>query len=118
MSQEQINKNKNMKNSTKSIRTLLFLSILTVGCIHSTFAQDGNVGIGVQNPDASAILHIDSNNKGVLIPRTSTMNNNWVPDTSGNPGGLLRYDTYKQKLQSWNSTTGSWTNMGLWKLAA
>ena len=36
------------------------------------FAQNNNVGIGTNTPDASAILELQSTDKGILIPRTDT----------------------------------------------
>lgn len=35
------------------------------------FAQKGNVGIGTTKPDLSAVLELNSTNKGLLIPRMS-----------------------------------------------
>jgi hypothetical protein len=46
---------------------LFFISLYVSG-----FAQTDNVGIGTSNPDASALLDLSSNNKGLLIPRLST----------------------------------------------
>jgi hypothetical protein len=49
-------------------------AILTVGLLlgsASVFAQKDNVGIGTTTPDASAVLDIQSSNKGLLIPRMS-----------------------------------------------
>lgn len=53
-----------MKNG---LIALFFISL----CL-SSFAQNDNVGIGTSNPDASALLDLSSNNKGLLIPRLST----------------------------------------------
>ena len=49
-------------------------AILSIGLLLgsvSVFAQKDNVGIGTTTPDASAVLDIQSNNKGLLIPRMS-----------------------------------------------
>jgi hypothetical protein len=49
-------------------------AILTVALLFgsaSVFAQKDNVGIGTTSPDASAVLDIQSSNKGLLIPRMS-----------------------------------------------
>ncbi|TVR80503.1 MAG: hypothetical protein EA412_04635 [Chitinophagaceae bacterium] len=55
----------------------------------SLFAQD-NVGIGTTTPDLSAILEIQSSDKGVLIPRVTTLQRNNI----NNPAtGLFVYDT-------------------------
>ncbi len=47
--------------------TLLLCSVTAI----STFAQKDNVGIGTTKPDQSAVLDINSTNKGLLIPRMS-----------------------------------------------
>ncbi len=52
------------------------------------FAQ--NVGIGTTNPKASAALDISSNNKGLLIPRTSTGGRTGIAAPAK---GLMVYDT-------------------------
>ena len=54
------------------------------------FAQIQNVGIGTSAPDSSAMLHVESTDKGMLIPRMTTAERNaiTVPAT-----GLLVYDT-------------------------
>ena len=52
----------------KSVRfSILFIAL---SC-NSLFAQQG-VGIGTNTPDASSILDITANNKGVLFPRLTT----------------------------------------------
>ena len=53
------------------IKIFLFC-IFILGFINQGFAQNNNVGIGTNTPDASAILELQSNDKGFLIPRTDT----------------------------------------------
>lgn len=53
----------------------------------------GQVGINTVNPDASSMLHIESDNKGILIPRVSLLS---MTDTNTitNPAeGLFIYNT-------------------------
>jgi hypothetical protein len=51
----------------------LLLLISTICCLtEQTSAQTGATGIGTTSPHSSAILDINSNNKGVLFPRVST----------------------------------------------
>jgi trimeric autotransporter adhesin len=45
--------------------------IAVLASANSVFAQKGNVGIGTTKPDNSAILEINSQSKGLLIPRLS-----------------------------------------------
>jgi hypothetical protein len=55
----------------------------------------GTVGVGVTNPDVSAILHVESTSKGFLPPKMSTLQKNAI--ASPTPG-LIVYDTTLNKL--------------------
>ena len=49
-----------------------------------------NVGVGTTAPDASSILHLNANNKGILIPKvTLSATNNAAPVTSPATGLLV-----------------------------
>jgi hypothetical protein len=63
--------------------TLLFF--FTIVC-----AKAQNVGIGTTNPKASAALEVTSNNKGLLIPRTSATSRTGIAAPAK---GLMVYDT-------------------------
>lgn len=65
------------------------LIILLTGISMSTIAQE-NVGIGTKQPDASAILDIQSSQKGLLIPRLSFSQRNEILNPAN---GLLVYQT-------------------------
>ena len=47
----------------------IFLTLIFLCLITEIKAQTGNVGIGTLTPDASAVLDIQSTDKGLLIPR-------------------------------------------------
>lgn len=49
----------------KNYLVLVICSIL----LSLTAGAQNNVGIGIANPDPNAILHVESNSKGVLIPK-------------------------------------------------
>ena len=72
----------------KTIRlTLIFvLSSLAI----SVLAQD-NVGIGTNSPDPTAILELNANDKGLLIPRTDTVTVNTASLPAPPADGLLIY---------------------------
>jgi hypothetical protein len=102
-----------MKMIQKKLTTILFLitSVFTIN------AQD-NVGIGTNTPNASAKLHVDANDKGVLIPRLTATQRLAIPTPAN---GLLVYDTdsacfffFNQVATSWQSlcTGGSGTGSG------
>lgn len=68
-----------------------------------SFAQNG-VGIGTLAPDPSALLDIDAspgNNKGVLIPRLTSVQRLAIPAPANS---LLVYDTDSSCFFYWNST--------------
>lgn len=67
----------------KKISTLLCL-LLSV----CAFAQN-NVGIGIPNPDPSAILHLEATDKGLIVPRMTSAQRNALPTPAN---GLLVYD--------------------------
>lgn len=46
----------------------LFASVLLLAMVLTGLAQN-NVGIGIANPDPYALLHLESNSKGLLIPK-------------------------------------------------
>lgn len=78
------------------MRNLLFSAIGLLCCIHSF----GQIGIGTANPVDSAILHIESSEKGLLIPRLSTIER----DAINSPEiGLLIFNTDVNEFQFWNT---------------
>ncbi len=68
-------------------RTLIIFSLILAG--NFLFAQN-NVGIGVANPDASALLELSSAQKGFLVPRMSSMQRTAITLPAN---GLLVFDT-------------------------
>jgi hypothetical protein len=48
--------------------------------------NDNGIGIGISDPDNSAILHVNSNSKGVLLPRLAS-------DIAGAPEGMIYFST-------------------------
>jgi microcystin-dependent protein len=92
---------RNRKTPTRP--SLLFLIAGLTLIYHSSFCQSG-VGIGVVNPDASAVLHVQppSNNKGLLIPRLTTLQRNSISPAAD---GLLVYDTDLKRFCFYN---GGW----------
>ncbi|MBL7747066.1 MAG: hypothetical protein JNM19_06535 [Chitinophagaceae bacterium] len=65
--------------------------------------KDGNVGIGTDNPNTDALLHISSTNKGVLFPRMTTSQRIAITTP---PDGLMVYDTDKDELHHYDG--GNW----------
>ena len=72
------------------------------------FAQ--NVGINTTMPDASAVLDIKANNKGILIPRTSTVSRTAIVSPAK---GLMIYDTSTNSF--WYHDGMLWVETGITK---
>ena len=93
-----------MKNFFLNIARCLFgILLLMMG---SGLHAQNNMGIGTSMPDASAILEIKSNDKGLLIPRISS-------PPGGTATGLLFYNTTSKVFNYWD---GVWRPVGLWSL--
>lgn len=72
----------------KKLTAFFFLMLVT----YTTIAQ---VGIGTTNPDASTVLDIYSDNKGILLPRVTTIDRDAIPNP---PNGLILYNTTTKSL--------------------
>ena len=70
-----------------------------------------NIGIGTNNPDASAALDIKTSTKGLLIPRTSTASRTAIVNPAK---GLLVYDTTTSSFWFHNGT--AWSQVSGWGL--
>ncbi len=85
-----------MKTTIFTLVTLAFLGLST------TYGQ---VGIGTQTPDASAILDVESTEKGFLPPRVADPEN----DIANPATGLWVYNTTEKCLEFYNGT--QWFNI-------
>ncbi|MES2848339.1 MAG: hypothetical protein V4685_04750 [Bacteroidota bacterium] len=78
-----------------SITILLFLS----------FYGNAQIGIGINPPDASAMLHVQDTARGMLIPRMTAAQKTAI----NNPAeGLMIYQT-NESTGFWYFTHGAWT---------
>lgn len=92
-----VNKMKKQKSYEKIKIGFILLLMLLASSNLSLFSQTKNVGIGTDNPNASALLDLDvSNNtefptkKGLLIPRVTEAQKNAISDPAN---GLIIYQT-------------------------
>ena len=70
------------------MKKAIHLALLLV----STFSFS-QVGIGTTNPNASAVLHLSGTNKGLLLPRLTTVQRNATTGILSPVGGIVVYDT-------------------------
>src|SRR6056297_562134 len=106
-------KNKNTQNCKIaptmpfSIGTLIIGVYLLFGICQMGFSQ--NVGINTDNPDNSALLELESSERGLLIPRMTTTQRDAI-DLAGNQQALLIYNNTDNCLQIYDETEG-WQNV-------
>lgn len=83
------------------------LSILFMVFVYSNFSF-AQVGIGTTSPDASSVLHIESTDKGLLIPKLSTTQINAITNPAN---GLIVFNTTTNRIEynSGTTTASIWT---------
>ncbi|MBL4586127.1 MAG: collagen-like protein [Flavobacteriales bacterium] len=104
--------------------TRYFASTIVIGIsflfLNDAFAQNDNVGIGTTSPQPDAILDISSTDKGMLVPRVSTLQRLGIANPPGSflapdAQGLLVYDFNIQQFCYWNPDVlpvGDWVCFG------
>ena len=88
----------------KKIFCILFLWLNTATI---SFAQNGSVGIGTAVPDASAVLEIKSDSKGLLIPRLTAAQRTMLAAPAN---GLLVYQIESPEGFYYNNGTSAIPN--------
>jgi Chaperone of endosialidase len=81
--------------------------------------QSQNVGIGTGSPNASAILHLNSNNKGVLFPQVSIDSLKDITSIGAPANGLIVYNTTEPGVRNdmqrgyyyYNTLANSWVKI-------
>lgn len=90
------------KNIAGKLAALLILGSVFISA--DVFAQSGSVGIGTESPNDKAVLDIVSANKGLLIPRLSTVQRDVLQAPGANNSainGLLIYNVTAQRFNFW-----------------
>ena len=80
------------------------LALVASGFFLCTMVSFSQIGMGTTTPDASAILDINSETQGVLVPRMNTTQRNAIASPAE---GLLIYDTDEDSFYFYNSS-GNW----------
>ncbi len=68
----------------------------------------GSMGVGTYAPNSSAIMDVSSTDKGILLPRMTTIQRDAISLPSN---GLQIYNTDTSCLNIYNKTNASWTNL-------
>lgn len=85
----------------------IFFSIFIISCLTSqvsNLSAQNNVGIGTITPNTKALLDLTANNKGVLVPRLTSVDRLAINPTGTADAALLVYDTDSNLFFFWNST--------------
>ena len=83
----------------------IYLTIVLLTLIVSVVISQNNVGINNLNPDPSAVLDVTSSDKGILIPRMTTLQRINIVSPAN---GLLVFDTDTRSFWFYESVTASW----------
>jgi hypothetical protein len=82
--------------------------IITNNLRRLTLSESGNLAIGNSNPNASALLDLQGNSGGLLLPRLTTTQRNAIASPAN---GLLVYNTTTNSLNYFKTGDG-WTEVG------
>jgi hypothetical protein len=112
---------KRLKTNNMKKVSIKKVSIIVIVILCSSFSY-GQVGFGTTSPDGSAILHLNSTVKGLLIPRMTLAERNAITAPAI---GLLIYQTnstpgfyyYNAGWKSLSAAAGSYPNTRLSNLA-
>jgi hypothetical protein len=80
--------------------------LVIVSCLITAALQAQSVGIGTATPDASALLHLESTSKGLLLPVMSTTNRTGIAAPAQ---GLMLYDFNTKSI--WMKGATDWQEM-------
>lgn len=83
------------------------ICIYTVSSINlAVFSQSGSIGIGTNTPHSSAVLEVQSDNKGMLTPQMTTTQRNGIASPAT---GLLVFDNTTNSFWFYNGN--AWTEL-------
>lgn len=90
------------------------LKLLVIGVLFTLMFQNlyAQVGINTLNPDSASVLHIKSENKGVIFPNVNKEGRNRLK--LGNAEGLFLYDDTEDLFYYRNK--GNWTVLNPWRI--
>ncbi len=89
---------------------MIMRSLLTLVCVLALYSIGySQVGYNNPNPDPSSVVDIQSNDKGLLIPRMTSAERGAMAISSVPPAeGLLVFDTDLNRLFYWDDDVNAW----------
>lgn len=89
------------------------ITIILIAFIYTTSFGQNNVGLGTLTPNPQAILDVESDDKGILIPSFSTLNRNTLGSSLSNiDNGMLVYDEDLTVFFYWDGPNLQWASIG------
>jgi hypothetical protein len=82
-----------------------FIAFISCNMLLMQLLAQQNVGVGTLTPDASALLHISSTTKGLLVPRMTDVEKQLIATPAD---GLMVYDTDSKSFWYYNGTLATW----------
>lgn len=79
------------------------LLLIGLFAVFANAQPGGGVGINILQPDSSAILHLEANDRGLLLPRLTTAQMNAIPNPAE---GLVIFNVEDSLVRYWND--GCW----------
>lgn len=87
--------------------------ILPLFLLAGHFVAVSQIGIGTQTPNASALLELNSSNKGLLLPKVSLISTNQSAPLSAHLRGMIVYNTATSATEGgFEVTPGMYYNDG------
>lgn len=83
----------------RQVMRYIVLTLLMLPGLHRLTAQ--SMGIGTDTPDPASILELNSTDKGVLIPRMTTVQRDDIPGMAAAQRGMLIYNTTTGNFNFW-----------------
>lgn len=101
-------KNKMMKSKITFL--IYFTAMILIALLFSkTMIAQVAINEDESDPDPSAMLHVQSLNKGLLVPR---MADTYIADITSPADGLLIYNTDTKEFMYYDGAVGNWKSIG------
>ncbi len=91
------------------MKALKIIGVIITSILALSFnSLSQNVGIGTLTPDNSSLLHLQSTDRGLLVPRLTTAQRNAIVNPAN---GLLVFDTDFNCFYYWRQVSSQWIDL-------